>query len=207
MTQIMYEISSYLEQQNIEGDDSLFLIDVNGVIWFCVSDGAGGTAGGKIASLSIVAEFEKCSKSQGCRNPENFEDLLRKLDSELARDPDSGEATAIVGKIEGRNVFGASVGDSEAWIFNREYEYQLTGLQNRKPLVGSGVAHPIGFGPMELELALLVGSDGLFNYTEMGSIKSTIKGDCAAADIAGLAKQATGKLQDDLSSILIRRKS
>lgn len=202
----MYQISSYLEQQNIQGDDSLFLMEQGGVIWFCVSDGAGGTAGAQAASFHIVKEFEEASSVGGFRGPEEFEELLRKFDIDMARDPDCGEATGIVGKIEAGNIIGASVGDSEAWVFNKKYEYQLTGLQNRKPLLGSGIAQPIGFGPMVLEAALLVGSDGLFNYTEMGSILGALKDNATAEDIAGLAKHAAGKLQDDLSLICIYRK-
>lgn len=201
----MYEISSYIEQQGKEGDDALLVLERAGVIWFCVSDGAGGSSGGKSAALYVVKAFEKLSESNECCRPEDFEAFLMKIDSEMSREKNCGEATAVLGKIESNIITGVSVGDSEAWLFNNDYEYQITSLQNHKPLLGSGFARPIGFGPTILESVLLVGSDGLFKYSKFNLIQGHLAALSNAEKIANLAKLGTGKLQDDVSAIVIRK--
>lgn len=201
----MYEISGYLEQQGNEGDDSLIVFERMGVIWFCVSDGAGGTGGGKFASLYVVTAFEGLSETNEFCCPEDFETFLMQIDKDIARENNCGEATAVLGRIESNIITGASVGDSEAWIFNKDYEYQITSLQNRKPLLGSGAAKPIGFGPIVLESALLVGSDGLFKYSKFNLLQQQMAAFGNAEKMANVAKLSTGALQDDVSIIVVRK--
>lgn len=102
---------------------------------------------------------------------------------------------------------GASVGDSEVWLYHEDYSYPLTFLQNIKPLIGSGKSIPIGFGPVNLPVYVLLGSDGLFKYTQQSEIKAILKANIRAAGIANLAKIAAGCLQDDISVILVSRSS
>jgi hypothetical protein len=61
-------------------------------------------------------------------------------------------------------VLGASVGDSEAWLVGEATIARLTNGQVHKPLLGSGRAIPVGFGPVPLAGRLIVASDGLFKY-------------------------------------------
>lgn len=200
---LMYKFSSYLEQQNKNGDDALYIREIGSSIWFCIADGAGGTGQGAQVSAYIIEAFEELTRIDGFDAPEDFESFLRKVDIELWDERQGGEATAIIGKVMDGVIVGASVGDSEAWIFNLEYDYELTSMQNLKPLIGSGKSVPIGFGPMYLEKYVLLGSDGLFKYANRNDIKSLLSSDCEAIQIADLAKKETGNLQDDVSVILI----
>jgi len=202
----MFEFSSYLEQQNVKGDDALYVVEIGSVIWFCISDGAGGTGQGEKASRYIVEKFKEQTLIEGFDSPEDFELFLRKIDMVLSRESHGGEATAIAGKILEGVVVGASVGDSEAWLFNLEYDYELTAMKNIKPLLGSGSSIPIGFGPMNVERFMLLGSDGLFKYVKHKEIKFVLSSNTKAAQIAELAKNETGKLQDDISAIYISKK-
>lgn len=80
-------------------------------------------------------------------------------------------------------------------------------MQHRRPMLGSGRATPIGFGPMELNSSLVVGSDGLFSYTKLSSVKELATNKAStASDMAGLAKNMSGKLNDDVSVIVIHAK-
>jgi len=124
---------------------------------------------------------------------------------ELSRESNCGEATAIIVKLDGASIFGASVGDSELWLFNKDYEYELTSMQILKPLLGSGRATPIGFGPMSIDQSVVLGSDGLFKYIKNKDLKSLISAKASATTVAELAKRDTGNLQDDISVICIRK--
>lgn len=203
----MFKISSYLEQQNLKGDDALYVVEIGSSIWFCISDGAGGSGGGDKASLYVIETFKSLTSIEKFDSPEDFESFLRKLDLELSVESNCGEATAIIGKIEDVTVVGASVGDSQAWLFNREYDYELTSMQNLKPLLGTGNALPIGFGPFSVDGAVLLGSDGLFKYINHRELQALLSTKTTAREIAELAKEETGKLQDDISAISISAKS
>ncbi len=199
----MFTVCSYLEQQSERGDDRLYVAKVGGSIWFCIADGAGGTGSGDRAGSYIIEAFAELTRIRDFNRAEDFESFLRKIDMDLVGERFGGEATAVLGKVENDLVLGASVGDSEAWLINSEYEYQLTNMQHAKPLLGSGNSIPIGFGPMPIDLCLLIGSDGLFKYSKHQDIRSQVLNGSTAAEIAALAKTETGKLQDDISVILI----
>lgn len=201
----MFTVYSYLEQQNELGDDNLYTVEIDGVIWFCVADGAGGTGSGYRASSYIIDAFKKLTLRDDVNNADDFESFLRAIDLELASEGFGGESTAVLGTVEDGVALGASVGDSEAWLFNYEYEYSLTSLQHAKPLLGSGKSIPIGFGPVEVEQFLLVGSDGLFKYSGYKDIRAQLSKGAFAVEIAALAKKETSRLQDDISVIIISK--
>jgi serine/threonine protein phosphatase PrpC len=202
----MFEFSSYLEQQNERGDDALYIVELDASLWFCISDGAGGTGEGEKASCYVVEAFKELTQIKGFDSSDDFEKFLRTIDAELSRESHGGECTSIVGKVLNGTVVGASVGDSEAWLFNLEYDYELTSMQNIKPLLGSGSSIPIGFGPMNVEQFMLIGSDGLFKYVKHKEIKYLLSSNTTAVEIAELAKKETGNLQDDISAIFINKK-
>lgn len=182
------------------GQDSLAVKQIAGVTLLCLSDGAGGVAGGLAASEIFVSLANEIDDLKVLESPLDFESLLRKVDSELSSNPEAGEATGIIVLLNGNVVLGASVGDSQCWLYEPDYEYELTKLQNRKPLLGSGLAVPVGFGPIEISGSLLLASDGLFNYVGGSKIKSGIpKG---AEHLVNMAEKTTGYLQDDCSVII-----
>ncbi len=169
---------------------------------FALRMGRGGKAGASIASKFIVVMLKDAAQSRILSSPE---DLLRHCDSTMMTQPNCGESTAVIGKLANGEVIGASCGDSEAWLYNETYSYELTNLQCLKPLLGSGKSCPIGFGPIEMS-CLVVGSDGLFKYANRHKIKQfALQSDTRASGIAALAKVTTGNLQDDISVILINQ--
>jgi PPM family protein phosphatase len=199
----MYKISSHIEQSS-DGQDAFFVFNANDAIYFCLADGAGGTSGGKEASLfmthcSNLIELEKL------KTPEDFEEYLRKMDFEIYQTPLLGESTVIVGKIQDGNVIGASVGDSECWLFNKSFDYELTSMSINRPLLGSSEAKPIAFGPFELDGVLLIGSDGLFKYADCKKIKDLALSPISIAkDYSSLARLKSGKYSDDIAVIEVR---
>ena len=203
----MYTVTNHLQQRPTGGDDSLLVLEKDEAIWFCVADGAGGTGSGSLASQYISKAFRKLTSIPEFPMPEDFESFLRKIDFELMEENSGGESTAIIGVVSSGMVSGASVGDSEAWLFNSEYELEISNHQIIKPLLGSGRAIPIGFGPIPLDKHLLVASDGLFKYTEFRSLRAKLNSATVASELTTLAALPNGSYQDDVSVILIEKKS
>ena len=160
-----------------------------------------------MASQHISKVFCELTSVQEFSEPDEFESFLRKIDLELLAENTGGESTAVIGIVRSGMVTGASVGDSEAWLFNTEYELAITEHQNLKPLLGSGGAIPIGFGPIPLDKHLLVASDGLFKYAELGKLRTKLNSATVAAELAKLSALPNGTYQDDVSVILIEKKS
>ena len=67
-------------------------------------------------------------------------------------------------------IAGASVGDSQAWMIDEGEIVSLTAEQNRKPLLGSGQAIPVGFNQPPLHGILVAGTDGFFDYAKRDDI-------------------------------------
>ena len=105
-------------------------------------------------------------------------------------------------------VFGASVGDSGAWLVGAAGVTDLTQHQKPKPLLGSGNATPIGFGPLPCVGRVLIGSDGLFKYVPHGRIHdlaSTLPFDDVPRALVDAARLRSGGLQDDIAVIVAGR--
>jgi serine/threonine protein phosphatase PrpC len=155
-----------------------------------LADGAGGTARGAAAADRAVALLAAS-------------DDFDAVDAALARL--GGQATAIVITIEGTALRGASVGDSEAWLVDRDVTV-LTEHQQRKPLLGDG-GLPVAFAS-PLTGTLVVGSDGLFKYVAREQIVAA----CSAATVdevadalIAAAELPGGGLHDDVSVVVCRR--
>lgn len=166
-----------------------------------LADGAGGVTGGRQAADRIVRhEFRTL------RDPADCVDELRRLDNELSSDASRGESTAVLLILREGRVFGASVGDSGAWALTTEAIFDLTGRQHRKPLLGSGIAEPIGFGPFFFNDRLLVASDGLLKYAPRERIHRVAfmqDVNAAADELIAAALLPGGGLQDDLALVIL----
>jgi hypothetical protein len=107
--------------------------------------------------------------------------------------------------VEAGRVFGASVGDSSAWLLAAAGVTDLTQYQKSKPLLGSGNATPIGFGPLPCVGRVLVASDGLFKYVPYDRIRnlaSTLPLADVPATLVAAARLRSGTLQDDVAVIV-----
>ena len=166
-----------------------------------LADGAGGTSGGREAAERIVQhEYRSLSDPAACVS------ALQRLDRELSADRACGESTAVLVVIRDGNAFGASVGDSGVWALTVAAIVELSDGQHRKPLLGSGTAKPVGFGPRLFAERLLVASDGLLKYAPRPRIHSVALAadiDAAADELVAAARLSNGALQDDLALVLI----
>jgi len=106
----------------------------------------------------------------------------------------------------GAELSGASVGDSGAWLVGPTTVLDLTGQQNRKPLVGSGEAEPVVFGPTTFRTGrLLVASDGLFKCARRSEIqRRAITGalEDSALALVEAVRLRSGRFQDDVAIVL-----
>ena len=168
-----------------------------------LADGAGGTSGGAAAADAVLAHARSASPttSSDCGR------LLGALDQALT---DIGETTAILLVVSGGQVFGASVGDSAAWLFDPPVALDLTENQTAKPLLGSGRATPVTFGPFPFRGRVVLGSDGLFKYVRLDRIRdiaSTFPLDDVPDQLVAAARLPSGGLQDDIAIIVACRQA
>lgn len=164
-----------------------------------LADGAGGISGGRHAAELLVGA------AQVIATPAEAVQELCRLDSVLSDDSSAGEATAVLLAIRAGALFGASVGDSGAWLIGQDL-VDLTASQRRKPLLGSGAAVPMPFGPVAFVGRLLVASDGLLKYAPRGRIRELAAlGELgqAADDLVHAARLPSGGLQDDVALVLL----
>lgn len=101
--------------------------------------------------------------------------------------------------------FGASVGDSGAWLVWDGTVIDLTEQQVRKPLLGSGAAHPVAFGPVPMRGRLVVATDGLFKYaTRARLVSAASRGgpESAVTALIDAVRMPSGRLQDDVGVVV-----
>ncbi len=195
----------FIEQAQSKGDDRAIALQMDNTNIFLLADGAGGFSGGSEAAEYFVSFWGSyLKKHSDISDPLVLEKIMRNLDHEMALDFSCGETTGIVAFVREKIVFGASVGDSQSWLFNSEFKQELTFLQHRKPLLGSGDSIPVSFGPYKLDGTLLVGSDGLFNYTSLANIENILNQEWENIPqlLVDLVRLRSGQLQDDISFIL-----
>ena len=182
------------------GQDRALALPLAAGYLVAVADGAGGTGRGAQAAQRVIAGLEL---AQGCVSAQEFCQLLHSLDLELAHS--GGESTAVVARVEHDRVIGASVGDSKAWLLAQTMR-DLTALQERKPLLGSGAARPVPIEARRAGARLLLGSDGLYKYAPMQRIHClALEGppEMAAAALARLVRLPSGALQDDVAVVIV----
>lgn len=169
-----------------------------------VADGAGGSGHGAAAAELTCSFAAKRFRERDAGTAEDWARCLYEIDQALVRT--GGQCTAVLVEIAEGRVFGASVGDSAAWMLTGKGTLDLTESQNRKPLLGSDEALPLCFGPTALTGRLLIATDGLFKYAAGDDIaRHATEASLAVAVhdlIAGL-RFGSGDLHDDVGIILI----
>jgi PPM family protein phosphatase len=131
--------------------------------------------------------------------------FLRQIDCRIG----DGETTAVVVDVRTIGIAGASVGDSRAVIVKDGTIAELTANQKRKPLIGSGMAEPIGFVCPPLDGLLLLGTDGFFSYAKPKEILASI----AKSDFQTLPRKCidmvrlpSGEYWDDVGIVALRHR-
>jgi PPM family protein phosphatase len=166
-----------------------------------LADGAGGIGGGREAAERVVSHgFGDMA------GPEDCAAELSRLDQLVRDDAACGETTAVVVVACSGRVFGASVGDSGAWMLTTGAIFDLTQNQRRKPLLGSGSCEPVTFATSFFYDRVLVASDGLLKYAPRDRIHAAAfepRIDRAADALVAAARLPNGALQDDLALVLL----
>lgn len=188
-------------------DRAEFLLAENDLA-IVLADGAGGMSGGAEAAEFVIQKF-KAARDSASLKFEAMPDFLAAMDREMAEAQAVGEATCVILFLQGEKIFGASVGDSGAWMISDAGIEDLTANQCRRPLLGSGGALPVPFKYPKLSGTLLVASDGLLKYTSQEKIAAASRIadiDAAAEELLGLVRYPSGVCPDDVSLILVRNK-
>lgn len=172
----------------------------------CVADGAGGKSGGAEAATMVMEMARQWSHQLVSANA--CVELLRKIDAAIAQDAQAGETTAVLVAITPTEVFGASVGDSGAWLIPSQGGHSdLTSGQQRKPFLGSGSALPIAFHKPQSRGQLLLATDGLLKYTSAENIVEAcrkVDATTVVGELMALVRYPSGALPDDVTLILAK---
>lgn len=122
-----------------------------------LADGVDSGRGAQAAAARTVNELARCFRARAL--PEDADDwvtILETIDRLAFSDPAAGETSALVMLVQRGVVVGASVGDSLAYVIPEEGAPRLLTSPERKgPRIGTGIASPIGFGPVELDGKLI----------------------------------------------------
>ena len=122
-----------------------------------LADGVDSREAAQTAAARTVNELARCFRNGTLpQDPQEWVMLLEGIDHAVLSDPDAGEASALVLLVQQGVVVGASVGDSLAYVVRTVGEEQLlTTSQRKAPRIGTGLACPVGFGPVQLDGKLI----------------------------------------------------
>lgn len=164
----MVRHSIALKAGNPEFQDRAEIFDCGERTIVAVADGAGGISGAAEAAEMFMRLVRDAAPR--LQTPTDCQELLSRIDSEIARAADCGETTGIVLVVDQKLIFGASVGDSAAWVFKEKQRDELTAGQQRKPCLGTGMTSPRIFVRPRTPGTLIAATDGLWKYTNVGAI-------------------------------------
>jgi PPM family protein phosphatase len=185
-----------------EGHDRIGVWQTDSSLTIALADGAGGVSGAATAAQALLD-----SVGTGFTPAFQAADLIATRDQRLAS-MNGGQSTAIVLSLSAEGVVGASVGDSGVWIIRDDSIEDLTSLQNRKPLLGTGACVPVPFSAGRIRGGtLLVASDGLLKYAKRADIARVAQAanlDAAVTALVQLVTLGSGKVPDDVSVVLCR---
>lgn len=204
---IKIETAKIAEGYKSEIEDKVEIIELADGVVIVVADGAGGTGGGANAANTVVRIVRDSVKSIDINDQSAWCIMLAEIDSAIEKNRTGGETTAVAVGISANGIAGASIGDSEAWLITKNSYKDLTVHQQRKPLIGTGVAVPAPFLAKPFTDTLLVASDGLFKYANPNKICEIVRNDNiqnAVKQLVDIVRLKSGNLQDDVSIALCR---
>ncbi|MGE0085267.1 MAG: protein phosphatase 2C domain-containing protein [Desulfococcaceae bacterium] len=192
-----------------ENQDQVSVFTRSGGLLLVLADGAGGSCGGGEAAEMAVRTVEESSECK-LTDPDSWKHLLFHIDQKLLyyQRNGTGETTCLIVAVKDGFVCGAGAGNSEAWIFQNDKLIDLTENQHIKPLLGTGRALPVSFGPVPFSGTILAGTDGLFKYSQYGDILNALKIEdmekCAEQLLANV-RLPSGSFWDDVTFAICRR--
>ena len=194
------EVAIRLEAAGTTGQDRVAAFSFAGGHLLVVADGAGGVSGGAEAAQFVIDAMRALDPTR----EHDWVQVLGRLDTQLSSRAGPGETTVVVVFLTDEEIVGASVGDSGGWMLAGIW-LNLLEDQRRKPLLGTGAAVPIGFGPFPMGERVLLGSDGLFKYVDaerIGRLASNSSLESAASELVKAARLPSGRLQDDIAVVI-----
>lgn len=189
---------------NPEFQDRLEIFNESNRIIIALADGAGGISGGAQAAAAVVKIVSENRTS--LHTAADCQSLLLRADQQISDDSVAGETTALVLAVDSVHLFGASAGDSEAYIFNESGAHNLTHRQHRKPFIGSGAALPVEFTLASPRGPLIAATDGLWKYTTLDRIQRELQNpqpETLPDRLANLVRLRSGALQDDIAIAVV----
>lgn len=190
------------------GDDRVGCRKMGSFALFYLADGATGVGLGGLAADAFVDAMEDVEYRDVCR-PRDCASCLQEVDEDVRiKTRGDGDTTGILVVSDGRKLWGASAGDSMAWLFGQTTT-EITGHQRKKPRIGSG-ATPVAFGGFVAPGdTVVLGSDGLWSFLPLEVIERVVRSPGSARDsVAALEtlvrQRSNGALEDDFSAIVIR---
>jgi hypothetical protein len=195
----------YVESAGRVGEDRVFAALVDGDLVLAVIDGAGGSgAATTAADASLDALREVCLSPNPPRGARAWCSWLEALDDELLLGGSGGEAAIVVLTMGLAGIHGASVGDCRAYLRRAVGWVELTAGQHRKPLLGSGSAHPAPIESTVWDERVMVFSDGIANYRSSGAMEVAFHAPLVSvpALLVAHSRLASGVLHDDVAVVV-----
>lgn len=195
-------LASYRDAAKAE--DRAVVFDLEDRLVVLVADGAGGITHGGAAADAVVRLVQ--DRAHELVDTGSCIELLREGDHVVQAT--GGETTAVLLVIDAGGIYGASCGDSEAWVIRKDGSIDdLTAHQHLKRRVGSGRAVPVGFERVgALQGTLVVGTDGLYRYARPEAIAEVVTSaggpEDAAEALVDLVRPPSGELIDDVGVVL-----
>ncbi len=199
----LIETTSVTERYRDRCEDRVAVINAQNRTIIVVADGAGGVGSGDLAAEAVLREVT--TEHSLFHSADDWVNFLRQADSRIS----TGESTAAIVDIRPYGIAGASVGDSQAWIINSGKIDDLTIDQIRKPLLGSGLAQPVGFTHPPLNGLLIVGTDGFYDYVKRDDlIRLVARSDFfeISRKCIDLVRLPSGDMWDDVGIVVARQK-
>jgi len=199
----MITFTSRNESQYGSGQDRVAVKNHGDLYTIVLADGAGGTFGGEEAATHVVS---KLSKQIFPQFPVILVDAILDVDSDLMQSSIMGESTAVLVAFDGANYTGVAVGDSEAYSFRSGVLTTLAEHKEVKPVLGATGCFPASFHGELTDGRMLICSDGLWKYMSSASISNSLGQlnlEDAADSLLDSVKLPNGKLQDDVSFVLV----
>lgn len=196
-----FETASVTIAQRTRCEDRVRVVELDGGVAIVVADGAGGSGAGAEAADSVIREVIAGATLE--RDADGWCEILRQADCRVG----AGEATCVVVVRSPRGFVGASVGDSRAWLIEDEVIVDLTVNQRRKPLLGSGLAEPVGFSHPPSPNLLLVGTDGFCNYIRRDALLREVRWidfPVLPRKLAEMVRLPSGDWWDDIGLVACR---
>jgi serine/threonine protein phosphatase PrpC len=211
MSSSLFQIGLATAAATLENQDCAAFFEFPTGLWLIIADGAGGLSGGKQAAELLIQIVTETLASETEIFSEQLAAILKEADNRLFVHPRAGETTAVLINLHNNRINGASVGDSGAFLLQTQPEMEiieLTAQQQRKPLLGSGIAQPISFGNIPFTGTLLLATDGLIKYSKIkNSYKIVFNNEVplGAHLLVESVRYASGNLPDDVTVIVCRK--